>query len=238
MQTCPVCGEVKEYWEVLDIGEYPYCRYCACQRRELAERRAKRNRKKGASDPLYASMTFSVDDGGNPTVSDIAKRYVEHFDEMRKSGAGLLLYGGVGTGKTFFAACIVNALIDKGEQAIILTSSAILRTPFQAWDDKVKVIEESDLFALDDLGAERDTEFAGERLFDAVDARIRSASPLIITTNLSPNAFGQPANLQRARIYDRIRGACIPVEIIGKSRRTQQRDANMQVARELLLGEK
>ena len=41
---------------------------------------------------------------------DKAHAYVENWKEAYKSNIGLLLFGDVGTGKSFFAGCIANAL--------------------------------------------------------------------------------------------------------------------------------
>ncbi len=44
---------------------------------------------------------------------DKAHAYVENWKEAYKSNIGLLLFGDVGTGKSFFAGCIANALLDQ-----------------------------------------------------------------------------------------------------------------------------
>ena len=233
---CPVCGELVDYWEVVDIGEYPFHRFCACERKAQAASKVDRLRKAGVSDPLFASMRFEADDGESPDACGKVRRYVKHWDEMRADGTGLLLYGGVGTGKTFLAACVCNALIERGVSAIMSTSAAIIRTPFHAWDERVHAIEEADLFVLDDFGAERSTDFVGERLFDVVDARIRAAAPLIVTTNLAPHDFTQADDIQHRRIFDRILGACVPVEIVGQSRRIKEKANRLEKARAVLFG--
>ena len=40
-------------------------------------------------------------------------RYVEQWQTMRAENLGLLLWGGVGTGKSFLAGCIANALMEQ-----------------------------------------------------------------------------------------------------------------------------
>ena len=44
---------------------------------------------------------------------DKARAYVENWKEAYKNNTGLLLFGDVGTGKSFFAGCIANALLDR-----------------------------------------------------------------------------------------------------------------------------
>ena len=61
-----------------------------------------------------------------------------------------------------------------------------------------------DLLIIDDLGAERSTEYAMEQMFSIVDSRYRSGKPLIVTTNLKLDELKHPPDLAHARIYDRI----------------------------------
>lgn len=59
-------------------------------------------------DKALFAYTFDRDDGQNPAMK-YARRYVEHWPKMKEHGQGLLLWGGVGTGKTFATACIAQA---------------------------------------------------------------------------------------------------------------------------------
>ena len=61
-----------------------------------------------------------------------------------------------------------------------------------------------DLLIIDDLGVERNTEYALEQMFSIVDSRYRSGKPLIVTTNLKLDEMKYPPDLAHARIYDRI----------------------------------
>ena len=52
-----------------------------------------------------------------------AHRYVEQWQTMRAENLGLLLWGGVGTGKSFLAGCIANALMEQ-EVSVRMTNFA------------------------------------------------------------------------------------------------------------------
>ena len=67
----------------------------------------------GLQDAALQRCTFANDLGYQPESAKL-RSYVEQFPAMRKRGAGLLLWGDVGTGKTFLAACVANALLDQG----------------------------------------------------------------------------------------------------------------------------
>lgn len=76
------------------------------------------------------------------------------------------------------------------------------------------------LLIIDDLGAERGTEYAVENVFNVIDRRYRSGKPLIITTNLHISMLTNEQSLDKKRIYDRILELCIPIGVNGASKRT------------------
>ena len=69
------------------------------------------------------------------------------------------------------------------------------------------------LLIIDDLGIERNSDFALEQVFNVIDSRYRSKKPLIITTNLTLSELNNAADIAHKRIYDRILERCIPVRI-------------------------
>ena len=89
------------------------------------------------------------------------------------------------------------------------------------------------LMILDDLGAERDTAFAREQLCSAIDLRADSALPLICTTNFKLEEMRDTADPVLQRVFDRL-NTCVPVPVIGESRRTKIRTEKLKIARELL----
>ena len=92
-----------------------------------------------------------------------------------------------------------------------------------------------DLLILDDLGAERGTEYALEQVFAVIDARYRSRKPLIVTTNLTLDALKNPDDLAHARIYDRILEICAPILFSGENLRVEKANETKTAARSLLL---
>ena len=150
------------------------------------------------------------------------KKYCENFSDLRKSGKGILLYGTVGTGKSFFAACIVNELVSKGYRCMMTTFSRLANQISSLWEGKQEFIDDLtryDLLAIDDLGVERDTEYMNEQITAIVDALYRAKVPLVITSNYSPRQMTGENEIRRKRIYDRLIEQCHPVEMPGESRR-------------------
>ncbi len=263
LQTCSVCGEAIErvmtqekralcdktgFFPRIKVGEL-YPAICRCENEKFykeqerekmqkaAKERSERPRLQGLTDPLYRYMTFSADLGYNQQVSKIARQYVENFERMLVDNTGLLFVGDVGTGRTFFASCIVDALIERGFSAIMTTFPRIINADFDNFARMMQVIERSDLVVLDDVGAERDSSFANERAFAAIDIRVRARKPIIVTTNLTPNEMGSVDDIKLKRIYDRILGACITIPVNGRSVRVNEQVKKAESARSLLLGE-
>lgn len=228
---CSICN-IRVQTEVEILGKKRKVRcICDCKRKELAayaEREKKeeieRSRRTCFAETNMASWTFENDDGQNAKLSEAMKRYVNNFTEFRRQGKGLLLYGSVGTGKTYFAACIANSLLDSGYD-VLMTNFASLTNKIQGmFDGKQEFIESLNKYSLiiiDDLGTERKSEFMQEMVFNIIDSRYRAGLPLIITTNLTMEELTKPQAVGFARIYDRILERCLPIKVEGSSRRRQ-----------------
>ena len=200
---------------------------CDCQRiaeereeaafqKRQAEFRIERMKASGLQDRYLHDYTFANDKGYNPEIKK-AQRYVTEWTMIKENCIGLLLWGDVGTGKTFIAACIANALIEKGVSVLMTNFSKILNSMSGMFDvDRNKFIESFNRYSLliiDDLGIERNSEFALEQVFNVIDSRYRSKKPLIITTNLTLDELKHPKDLAHARIYDRVLERCVPLKV-------------------------
>ena len=105
------------------MGKNKHPAECSCQRTEREKQEALINQQKhidlvrrlkteGFSDPAMLDWTFENDNGRSLQMHH-AHRYVEQWQTMRAENLGLLLWGGVGTGKSFLAGCIANALMEQ-----------------------------------------------------------------------------------------------------------------------------
>lgn len=204
---------------------------CKCREKELEERKNReiqeeheRMRRVCFKENNMKNCTFDNDDRKNPKLSDAMKRYADNFEEFKSESKGLLLYGNVGTGKTFLTACIANALIDKGYHVLMTNFSSIINTiqgMFEGKQEYINSLNKYSLLILDDLGTERSSEYVQEQVYNIVDARYRSGLPIIITTNLTMDELKNNHEIGYARIYDRILERCHPVKVDGISRRKQ-----------------
>ena len=169
-----------------------------------------------------------------------ARGYAQNWDEFKKAGIGLLLFGNVGTGKSYAAGCIANALIDRLESVLFVGMSDVVNRMQGNFgsdrDHYMKSLMRPDLLILDDLGAERNTSFGKERVFDVVDKRLLTDKPMIVTTNIPLSVMKQAADWDARRIFDRILEVCVPIRFDGENFRKGNASANIKKAAEMLNG--
>lgn len=202
---------------------------CACIKAQMAAEKERerqeaieRNRRACFEGSDMINWNFSQDDLNTPRLSEAMRRYADGFAEFRETGKGLLLYGTNGTGKTFYASCIANALIDSGYRCLVTNFARLsnqLQGMFEGKQEFIDSLSTYSLLVLDDLGAERQSEYMQEQVFNIVNARYCSGLPFIVTTNLTIEEISKPQDSGRARIYNRILERCYPIEVNGIDRR-------------------
>lgn len=226
---CGICKTPKEC--VLEFplhsGKYK-CFSCSCkcvedeEKRWLDEKRKqeyedyiKRLKQQGITDPAHLKQVFEKDDGRNPQVHTRCENYVKNWEEVNRENIGILFYGDTGRGKSFFACCIANALIQKGVPVLVTNLSKLVKDRLSG-DSHINIIT-PDLLVLDDLGVENATATA----YNIIDERYRSGKPIVITTNLTLQELHSPDTLDKQRIYDRVLELC-PARILVKSEITRE----------------
>ena len=136
---CGKCRTPKEAYFPADkvalFGRDRHPAECDCQRAQRMEREAAEQQRKhrdkveelkrrGFTDPAMREWTFANDNGRNPQMKT-ARFYVEHWEDMKAGNIGYLLWGSVGTGKSYLAGCIANALMEK-EISVRMTNFALI----------------------------------------------------------------------------------------------------------------
>lgn len=171
-----------------------------------------------AKDSLK-SMTFDKDDSPNSYVSKACRAWVSRYTPQ--SSKWLFLYGNCGTGKTFYAACIANAMLLKGYSVKFETLQDIEARLFGS-KNKADVYEELakvDIMILDDMMSDRMSDYTYEILFKIVDDRYKNDKTMIITTNMTDEETGNPKTRQAERIMSRFWEKSLPIKCDGKDRR-------------------
>ncbi len=200
--------------------------------------RRERMRAEGMSDLTWQGVSFVDDDRRDAAASLKCQNYTKFFEQMRRDNVGLMLYGGLGSGKTFLAGCIANALIEQ-DHSVMMHSLPTLIYKMNAnfgenRESYLGRLERYDLVVLDDVGVERSTEYSVEQVYEIVNTRYKAGLPLVITTNLKPVELRNEMNLDKRRIYDRLIQACEPLLVIGESRRMGLANAKRAATMELL----
>ncbi len=239
---CKRCGGVRQRKLILFGTEQIVECLCDCEaeQRDRKEAEAKRRarmieirqlRANGLRDASLKRCTFENDLGYQPESAKL-RAYAEQFPAMRKRGAGLLLWGDVGTGKTFLAACVANYLLDRNVPVLITGTGELLNQLMGIYpserSDFLKSLNAYSLLILDDLGVEHRSEFAMTQMFNIVDGRYRTGKPLIVTTNLTLQELKNPPDLAHARIYDRLLEMCTPIRINGQNVRRLRAQEQMK----------
>ena len=251
LKYCGKCHTPKEAFYPAELQaqgftKHPVMCKCADERREReeAERReyermsymtmlrSEAFRDMPASDWRFESAAVTT-----PQLEK-ARGYAQNWDEFKKAGIGLLLFGNVGTGKSYAAGCIANALIDRLEPVLFVGMSDVvnrMQGNFGAdRDSYMTSLMRPELLILDDLGAERNTSFGKERVFDVINRRRLTGKPMIITTNIPIVTMQKAASLDERRIYDRILEVCVPIRFDGENFRRGNAKHNLEKVAQLL----
>ncbi len=260
--VCGVCGERRQ-----DIFDFPdptaddpdhktplkRVRQCLCERMAEAEEERREQAKKDMEaisrlrqmslmDVRFSKASFEDYERNkyNERNLKLCKRYVNAFDLMVEKNQGLLFWGDVGTGKSYSAACIANALLEK-KIPVVMTSFVRMLDIIKNGDEHVERLmgqmKRAKLVIFDDLGAERGTPYAMEQVYNIVDSRYRQRLPMLLTTNLTIEQMKDETDVQYKRIYDRIFETCYPIQFTGVSFRRREARHRFEEMEALLKGD-
>jgi DNA replication protein DnaC len=170
----------------------------------------------------YRGVSFD-----RPPVSDIARtapdqtqavrRYIHRINENLDSGNGLWIQGDVGTGKTTLAMLVSKAALDAGRSVAIYSLPRLLnllREAMESQEGKLDFLDRLtavDLLHIDDLGAEKRTDWVLEQLYSIVNARYEAERAIVATTNLMPDELADGLGARTVSRLVEICGDLIPL---------------------------
>ena len=185
--ACEICHGSR--WKSVVVDGVERLTRCDCWRTALVERLLKEAR----VPARYARCelgTFEHDMNTQREAFRRATRFVEAFPAVDK---GLLLYGPHGVGKTHLAVGILKEVIrTKGARGHFFETRELLRLVRDTFNrgteetemDILGPVLEADLLVLDDLGAEKSSEWVQETLGLVVNTRYNAKRATIFTSNL------------------------------------------------------
>jgi DNA replication protein DnaC len=198
---------------------------CQCRRQQVAQRKA---RSLSAVIPRrYQNVSFDrqpVTDIEPQAVVTAVRSFVGRIDEHLDAGRGLWLVGPVGTGKTTLAMLVSKGALKAGRSVAIYSLPRLLneiRDAHRAERSHVELLDrltEVDLLHIDDVGAERTTDWVLEELYSIVNARYEDQRSMIITTNLDYDELEAQVS---ARTASRLAEMCDQLPVHGVDRRVE-----------------
>jgi DNA replication protein DnaC len=233
--ACPGgCGKFVPAAELVVLGEpFPFVIQCdECFAREEAEAHEKLVHDLLAVSrvPLrmrgWSLATYPRDRSSHEPL-ERALRWLDGYRGGERRN--LFLFGRVGTGKTGLAWGILRALIEEGTPGLLIPLRDLLwelRRSFStgAPCDTSARAQRVPVLVLDDLGAERPTDYARDELAVIVERRYGAERPTIVTSNYDPDAIaerlGHDDPVIGERIVSRLTDGAMQIRIGGPDRRT------------------
>ena len=146
----------------------------------------------------------------DPVVLRQVRAFVRSLEENLEGGRGLWFDGPVGTGKTSLAILIAKAAKDAGRSYAVYPVPRLLAEIKRTFDRDASDsylgffhrLCSVDLLVLDDLGAEKQTEWVLEQLYSIVNERWQDRRSIVVTTNIPDQDLEAPSLMLRATVRE------------------------------------
>jgi DNA replication protein DnaC len=202
---------------------------CQCRPQRVA--RAKASNLSAVIPRLYRDASFDrppVTDIADPGVVDKVRSFTGRIDGHLDAGRGLWLLGPPGTGKTTLAMLVSKSALAAGRTVAIYSLPRLLNTIRQTYADgsyghMFERLATVDLLHIDDVGAERTTDWVLEELYSIVNSRYEDCKSMVITTNILE--IDELTKQITARTVSRLAEMCDDLLVTGPDRRMESRPA-------------
>lgn len=203
-------GKNKEFGWISKVDPFSCCSQKCLDKAEI-EKEEKINKAKIMS--MLPEKYWNIDTD--------KKELLESID----SKGSYFIHGQVGAGKSVFMASIVKKFIYTKKPVLWLSYSRFifdLQRKFkndEAWSYVEEVADNPSTLCLDDMGAEKLTDFVRQITYFIINTREEKILPIIITSNFSLSQIDEQID---TRISSRIAGMCKVLKFSGKDRRIQK----------------
>ena len=222
--TCSVCDDTG--WKVVETEGSRHVERCDCWREALSARLLADARvppRYGRCD--LANLVLYENERLKRAVR-AARQFAESFPVVER---GLFLNGPPGIGKTHMAVSVLkHVILRTGARGLFYDTRELLRVIRSTFNpvtrtaemDVLQPVMEAELLVLDDLGAEKTSEWVEETMNVIVNTRYNERRPTIFTSNYEdlPDEEGDPQSLKARvgfRIHSRLHEMCEFLEFDG-----------------------
>jgi DNA replication protein DnaC len=212
------------------LGPEDVARECECRAQRL-----KRGRVRGVASvipPRYRGVSFD-----RPPVSDMARdlqtkaavgevrNFVDDLEPRLEAGRGLWIFGDTGTGKTTLAMLVSKMALQAGHSVAIYSLPKLLAHIRRTYDSEpggdsylafFERLTSVDLLHIDDLGAEKRSDWVLEQLYALINERYEAQRSVLVTTNLPHEELEEQIG---SRTVSRLSQICDEVPLFGDDRR-------------------
>ncbi|MGO9882826.1 MAG: ATP-binding protein [Solirubrobacteraceae bacterium] len=202
---------------------------CRCRPQRIA--RVKARSLSAVVPRRYRDVSFERPPGSDiePAIVAATRRYAASIEDQLDAGRGLWFMGPPGTGKTTLAMLVSHAALKSGRSVAIYSLPRLLneirdthrteRSHVDLLDRLIRV----DLLHIDDVGAERTTDWVLEELYSIVNGRYEDQRSIVITTNiLDRRALCEQIT---ERTVSRLTEMCDELPLLGDDHRMDLRTA-------------
>ncbi len=228
-QVCPLGSCDGSGWI---LGPEDVARPCECR-----EKRLRRGRNRGVASAIparYRGVSFE-----RPPISDMARdfqlrgavaeirRYLDDLEENLTQGNGVWLYGDTGTGKTTLGMLVSKTALEAGNSVAIYSLPKLLARIRRSYDSDASEdsylsfferLTSVDLLHIDDLGAEKRSDWVLEQLYALINERYETERSILVTTNLDEGELKEQIGLRTVSRLVEMCGDCM-VPMHGEDRR-------------------
>lgn len=203
--------------------------YVPCKYKKEADKQEE-NKNTRDKDILNASMKDIDKDKERLEVIKWIKKFYDTYDKNGKC-KGLYLHGNFGCGKTYLISALFNELSKKRISTEIVYFPELLQSikgDFDTYADRMEYLEEVDLLLIDDIGAEKVTEWSRDEILGTIlQKRMNNYKSTFFTSNLNMEGLEQHLKISNysddevkaKRIIERVKQLCDIIELQGENKR-------------------